>query len=78
MADMRNICKVEEFHYVSSDNNPANLGTRDGTKLTDIGPGSFCQKGPLFLSLRRIDWLVNRDFRERSSITSAHWRGVGV
>ena len=62
LADMRKVCEVEDLHYVASKDNPADLATRGGIKLEDIGPGSFWQKGPLFLCSRRDMWPVSRDF----------------
>ena len=59
---MRKVCEVEDLHYVASKDNPADLATRGGIKLEDIGPGSFWQKGPLFLCSRRDMWPVSRDF----------------
>ena len=53
---------VEDLHYVASEDNPADLATRGGVKLKDLGPGSFWQKGPSFLCSRRDLWPVNRDF----------------
>ena len=59
LADMRKVCDVEDFHYVASENNPADLATRGGVKLEDIGEGSFCLKGPSFVCLRRNLWPVS-------------------
>ena len=62
LADMRKVCEVEDLHYIASKDNPADLATRGGVKLEDIGPGSFWQKGPLFLCSRRDMWPVSREF----------------
>ena len=62
MALMRKVCQVDDIHYVASADNPADLATRGGVKLKDIGPDSFWQKGPTFLCSRRDLWPVSRDF----------------
>ena len=62
VTEMKKYCDVEEIHHVSSENNPADLATRDQTKLEDLAPDSFWFKGPSFFSSRRDLWLVSRDF----------------
>ena len=61
-AVMRKLCQVDDLHYVASEINPADLATRGGIKLKDIGPNSFWQKGPTFLCCRRDLWPISRDF----------------
>ena len=60
--EMEKYCPVEEIHYVDTSLNPADLPTRPGIKLTDIGMDSFWQKGPDFLCSRRELWPITRDF----------------
>ena len=55
-------CEVEPVHWVESDLNPADLLTRGTVSLKDIGPGSFHQTGPNFLSSSRDKWPITRDF----------------
>ena len=62
IALMRKVCEVDDIHYVASADNPADLATRGGVKLKDIGPDSFWQKGPTFLCSRRDLLPVSRDF----------------
>ena len=59
---MKKICQVDDLFYVATDLNPADLATRGGVKLADIGPDSFWQLGPYFLRCRRDLWPVSRDF----------------
>ena len=47
---------------MAGENNIADLATHPGTKLSDLGPDSAWQRGPLFLSLRRDFWPVSRSF----------------
>ena len=68
MTDMKKVCNVEELHYVASADNPADIGTRDGVKLCDLGPESVWQRGPSFLCLRRDLWPTTRDFISDDSI----------
>ena len=56
------LCPIEDVHHVAGDLNPADIATRGLAKLSDIGPGSFWQKGPPFLCSRRVDWPVSREF----------------
>ena len=56
------LCPIENVHHVAGDLNPADMATRGLAKLSDIGPGSFWQKGPAFLCSRRADWPVSRNF----------------
>ena len=62
MTEMRKYCGVEEFQHVRGYLNPADLATRGLAKATELGPESFWQQGPFFLSLRRDLWPVNREF----------------
>ena len=49
----RKYCPVEDIYYVESSLNPSDISTRATSKLEDIGPNSFHQRGPNFLSFRR-------------------------
>ena len=62
LATVDQWCPVEPVHWVESSLNPADLCTRGTVSLKDIGPGSFHQKGPNFLSFPRESWPVTRDF----------------
>ena len=62
MAQIKKYCPVEDLHYVSSQENPADLATRGNIKPGELGPGSFWQKGPSFLCSQRGLWPVTRDF----------------
>ena len=66
MAEMRKYCQVEEIQHVSGDLNPADLATRGLAKAPELGPESFWQQGPLFLSLRRDLWPVTRNFTKEN------------
>ena len=74
MNEMKKYCQVEDIFYVSGDLNPADLATRDKAVLSDLGPGSFWQKGPSFLGSRRDTWPVTRDFT-RSEVPDNEVRG---
>ena len=54
VALMKKTCGVDDLHYVASVSNPADLATRGGVKLSDIGPSSFWQLGPTFLPWWRL------------------------
>ena len=62
MNAAKKICTVEDIFYIASESNPADLATRPGIKLSDIGPQSFWQCGPSFLSSGRDSWPISRDF----------------
>ena len=62
VALMKKTCGVDDLHYVASAGNPADLATRGGVKLGDIGPSSFWQLGPTFLPWWRDLWPASRDF----------------
>ena len=62
IAAMKKYCTVEDIHHVSGDLNPADLATRGLARVDELGPGSFWQQGPHFLSLRRELWPVSREF----------------
>ena len=55
-------CEVEPVQWVQTDLNPADLQTRGTAALRDLGPSSFHQKGPYFLSSPREMWPVTRCF----------------
>jgi len=56
------MCPIGPVNWIESKLNPADLCTRGTVSLGDIGPGSFHQKGPKFLSCSRENWPVVRDF----------------
>ena len=60
VEEMKKICEVEEVFHVSGDLNIADLGTRPGVNINQIGPDSLWQCGPEFLSLEREMWPVTR------------------
>ena len=62
ISAMRKYCPVEDIHYVSSGNNPADLATRGTALPSELGPESFWQLGPTFLCSRRDLWPISRDF----------------
>ena len=77
MTEMRKYCPVEEIHYVASNLNPADVGTRGFAKVADLGPDSFWQRGPAFLCSRRDLWPVSRDF-VREEVPDDEVRGKTV
>ena len=62
MNQISKYCPIESVHYVSSMENPADLATRGNISVSDLGPLSFWQKGPLFLRSGRDHWPVTREF----------------
>ena len=56
------MCEVEPVHWVQTDLNPADLLIRGNVHLQDLGPDTFYQKGPKFLSSSRESWPVTRSF----------------
>ena len=71
MEKMKKYCPVEDVHHVSGHLNPADVPTRGLAKVSDLGPGSFWQKGPAFLCSVRALWPVSRDFVRREKKTNA-------
>ena len=62
MEVSRKYCPVEDISYVESSLNPSDISTRATSKLEDIGPNSFHQRGPNFLTSCHEMWPVTRDF----------------
>ena len=62
MDQVKKYCPMEDVFYVPSALNPSDISTRATLKVSEIGPGSFHQSGPSFLSLGRDSWPVTRDF----------------
>ena len=60
------LCEVEDVHWVSTDNNAADILTRGMARISDIGPTSQWFRGPIFLSWRREFWPAYRDFVRKS------------
>ena len=75
MEKVSKFCKMEEIHWVSSENNAADILTRDTAKLDDIGPDSIWMSGPSFLSSPREAWPVRRDF-VRTSLPSQEVKNI--
>ena len=55
-------CPVEEIQYVESALNPSDLSTKATARVSELGPESFHQTGPDFLSLPRDSWPVYSNF----------------
>ena len=62
MKLLSDYCKVEKFAHIAGKENVADIATHSKAKLSDLGPESIWQKGPLFLSWRRELWPTTRDF----------------
>jgi hypothetical protein len=62
MEEVRKYCPMEDIYYVPSALNPSDMSTRSTAKISELGPDSFHQSGPEFLSLPRSDWPVSRDY----------------
>ena len=62
LSQIRNYCPAEDICYVPTDMNPADLGTRGGTKVSEIGLSSFWLRGSPFLCSRRDLRPTSRDF----------------
>ena len=62
LAAVSKYCEVEPVQWVSTDENPADLLTRGNVDLKDLGPKSFHQLGPKFLTSPRERWPVTREF----------------
>ena len=77
MKEMKQFCPVEDIFYISGELNPADLATRDKAVLSDLGPGSFWQKGPNFLCSRRDTWPVSREFA-KSAVPDDEVRGAAL
>ena len=60
---------------MSSENNAADILTRDTAKIDDIGPDSIWMSGPSFLSSPREAWPVRRDF-VRTSLPSQEVKNI--
>ena len=58
---VREKCPMEKIHYVESSLNPSDLSTKGKARVSQLGPDSFHQLGPEFLSLPRSSWPVTRD-----------------
>ena len=61
MRHVRQMCPLEDIHYVESSLNPSDLSTKGTARILELGPDSFHQLGPAFLSLPRSSWPVTRD-----------------
>ena len=48
--------EIKSFSHIEGKLNPADVGTRSGTRLSDLGPGSKWQAGPEFFKLPRNRW----------------------
>ena len=53
MDHLREFCMVEDIHYVESALNPSDLSTKAIANVSELGPDSFHQTGPNFISLPR-------------------------
>ena len=55
LEEIKSLCSVEEFQYISGKKNPADLATREDGKLERIGVNSEWQS-PSFLKQDRENW----------------------
>ena len=57
LLEGRELCPgMEEVCWVEGNLNPADVGTRPGSKMSQIGEGSIWQEGPAFHQLPRSQW----------------------
>ena len=50
--------EVEKFTHVAGKLNPADLGTRPGVRVDELGPGKLWQEGPAYLRQPREGWPI--------------------
>ena len=62
MEQVAKFCPMEEVHYVETGLNPSDMSTRATAKMSALGPDSFHQSGPEFISLPWEEWPVSREF----------------
>ena len=62
MVQVRKLCPLEDIHYVETALNPSDLSTRATASVSELGPDSFHQTGPYFLSIPRSDWPVSAEY----------------
>ena len=62
MSEIKKYCPMEDISYITSELNPADVGTRGTARVGDIGANSFWYRGPNFLRSRRNLWPDTRDF----------------
>ena len=62
IGQIQKYCSVEDVQYVESALNPSDLSTKAFSKVSELGPDSFHQTGPDFVSLPRGRWPVSGHF----------------
>ena len=63
MEEVEGITLVDKFYHIPGKINIADIATRTGVKLEDIGPDSEWQKGSGYVYTPRDGWPVSREFR---------------
>ena len=62
MGQIGKYCTIEDVKYVESSLNPSDLSTKATAMVSELGPDSFHQTGPDFLSFPRDSWPVADHF----------------
>ena len=62
MVQVRKYCPLEDIHYVETALNPSDLSTRATASVSELGPDSFHQTGPYFVSIPRSGWPVSSEY----------------
>ena len=56
--------EVEDWYWVDTSENPADLSTRGKCTVEDLGPGTMWREGPDWLKGPRENWKVRSDFKK--------------
>ena len=64
VTEIQNNTSTEQWFWVETRDNPADIGTRGKCSIDDLGPGTMWREGPDWLKDPRNQWPLRSDFRK--------------
>ena len=57
---------VNNWYWIQTKDNPADLGTREKCSINDLLPGTLWREGPVWLKQPRDSWPIRSDFKKHA------------
>ena len=64
MTEIQSNTVIEEWYWIETQDNPADLGTRGKCSVKDLGPNTMWRNGPAWLCQPVETWPLRSDFRK--------------
>ena len=64
ITEIQTSTNIDDWYWVETSFNPADLGTRGKCTVDDMGPGTLYREGPTWLKYPSSDWPLRSDFKK--------------